>query len=107
MDDKVLSRMRVSFHIHAPAHTSASPEYTPRPLTIGEAPHTYSMRTLAQYVLPTISSKATSVVDLGREQKHAELDVVFHFELMLLDAAREGNVAPPMATGDGAITSRK
>jgi hypothetical protein len=62
------------------------------------------MKTLAQYVLPTIPSR--SLASAGAQNlgaKHAELDMVFHFELMLLDAAREGNAAPPpMSTGDHA-----
>ena len=63
------------------------------------------MRTLAQYVLPSIPSKSDVASRDKAEQMHAELDMVFHFELVLLDAAREGGVAPPMATGDHAAVA--
>ena len=64
------------------------------------------MSTLAQYVLPTIPSKLPIVGTQNQEPNHAELDMVFHFELMLLDAAREGNVAPPpMSAGDHAAVA--
>ena len=66
-------------------------------MTIGEAPHTYNMRTLSQYVLPTIPARPGTLTHDNSEPRHAELDMVFHFEVVLLDAGRQGKTVPMAA----------